>query len=188
MGFATRNAIIGKLHRLGIVSKKPISLTHTNGKVRHRATGSQIKPVNVNPQKVHAHYTRKHRLRLEFPIPHLSPPLTLQQPLTMKQFLKAAPDTATTQRPYMQMAGRFANRIEFLFLWCLHQQCLLPPPHHPFGAHMVGKRHGHTSRQRVSAHKWKVRRSPTYMSWEAMNSQCLSGHPQMVQALWWPWH
>lgn len=74
MGFATRNAIIGKLHRLGIVSKKVNKFDPYDGKVRHRATGSQIKPVNVNPQKVHAHYTRKHRLRLEFPDTSPKPP------------------------------------------------------------------------------------------------------------------
>jgi hypothetical protein len=37
---------------------------------------------------------------------------------------------------------------------------------------MTGKRHGHTSRTRNIKGKWKVKKSPTYLSWESMNSRC----------------
>lgn len=59
LGFATRNAVIGKIHRLGLIKG------HQSPPLRQRAPGSGIKPQNVCPQVIEkAHYTRKRRLRI----------------------------------------------------------------------------------------------------------------------------
>ena len=60
LGFATRSAVIGKLHRLGITKNK--SLHHNQ---QHRAKGAAIQPANVCPQVIaQAHFTKKRRLRI----------------------------------------------------------------------------------------------------------------------------
>lgn len=67
LGFATRSAVIGKIHRLGLVkASKPI---------QQREPGSNIRPQNVCPQVIEkAHYTRKRRLRISLIETPNSPP------------------------------------------------------------------------------------------------------------------
>lgn len=70
LGFATRNAIIGKMHRLGIFTSNSNHGPRTavvRAKPRHRTKGATVKPTNIHPQNVHkayTHFTKKKRLRI----------------------------------------------------------------------------------------------------------------------------
>jgi len=69
LGFATRNAVIGKMHRLGLFKAK------IHKPVKQREPGSNIRPQNVCPQIIEkAHYTRKRRLRISLIETPNSPP------------------------------------------------------------------------------------------------------------------
>ena len=72
LGFATRNAIIGKMHRLGIFKTKIYD------KPQHlRPQIARVKPTQkhpVNPQMICEAHIRHHRVRPTFPDTDLQPP------------------------------------------------------------------------------------------------------------------
>lgn len=73
LGFATRSAIIGKMHRLGL--SKTIIHNQRPEIQRKRFAGGTIPARDVCPQVIHkAHYTKKKRLRISLAETPSSPP------------------------------------------------------------------------------------------------------------------
>ena len=90
LGFATRNAVIGKMHRLHIFKNK----ASPGGRPRHRAKGATVRPVQPNPQKViqaYTHFTKKRRLRIALAVD--IPDSTPTEPIHIKpsEYDKAIP-------------------------------------------------------------------------------------------------
>jgi GcrA cell cycle regulator len=105
LGFATRNAVIGKMHRLNICK----TTTHdqrTELRPRHRARGATIKPVPTNPQKVvqaYTHFTKKKRLRIALAVE--VPDSTITDPIhfSPSEYDKAIPQEQ--RRTLLQLNG-----------------------------------------------------------------------------------
>ena len=91
LGFATRNAVIGKMYRLGIYKSKEVD---QRTELRHRAKGATVSPVQPNPQKViqaYTHFTKKRRLRIALAVD--VPDSTPTEPIHIKpsEYDKAIP-------------------------------------------------------------------------------------------------